>query len=192
MAGVPVHRPRERAPSIARAHGTMNKQRDFSIDFLRCVGAFVVMAAHVGAPAWFFQLRNFGTPMLVVVSALSAAVVFRHRRLDPWLFLKRRLLKLTLPAWTFLTFFFMVVLAYSAVLGKPFPFSRDDLVDSYALRSGIGYVWIFRIYIVIALLTPPLLWARARMPDRRTGMLVLAGAYAVFEGLAALVRMQTH
>jgi len=123
------------------------------------------------------------------VSALSAAVVFRHRAIDTWAFLRRRFIKLTIPPWTFLTIFFGIAFAYSASRGKPFPFSRDDVINSYALRSGVGYVWIFRVYLVIALLTPCLLWAKARLEQRKTCFQLLAVAYVVYELLAAALRL---
>jgi len=166
----------------------MNRQRDLSIDFLRCVGACVVIAAHVGAPDWLFQLRNFGTPMLIVVSALSAAVVYGGAPMDAWAFLRRRMVKLTVPVWTFLTIFFALACGYASLRGKPVPFTLDQAIDSYALRSGIGYVWIFRVYIGIALLTPLLMWARSRVVERRHWFIALGASGIAYEVLLALMR----
>ena len=170
----------------------MQKQRDQRIDFLRFFGALLVMLAHTEPPEWLFQLRNFGTPLLIVVSALSVAVVFRDKALQPWPFLRRRLVKLTLPAWTFLTIFFGVAFAFSIVRGKAFPFSAHDVLTSYTFDSGIGYVWIFKIYVTIALLTPWLLRFKARVRDKSTYFAILIVTYVVYEALVWLLDINVH
>jgi hypothetical protein len=161
----------------------MEKVRDRRIDFLRFFGALVVMLAHTEPPDWLFQLRNFGTPLLIVVSALSVAVVFRDRPLQTLPFLKRRLVKLTVPPWLFLTIFFGVAFGYSILRGKAFPFSVDDVLTSYTFDSGIGYVWIFKVYLTIALLTPWLVRFKAGVRDRTSYFAILIVLYAIYEVL---------
>ena len=163
-------------------------ERVRSIDFLRFLGALLVMLAHTEPPPWLFHLRNFGTPLLIVVAALSVVVVFRERPLRPAEFLKKRLLKLTVPAWLFLSFFFGVVLVYAHVIGKPFPFSARQVITSYALDSGIGYMWIFKVYLIVALLTPPLLQFKASVTHKLTYFGILAAAYVLYEVLNVFVQ----
>lgn len=168
------------------------KERSLPIDFLRCLGAVVVMLAHADPPEWLFQLRNFGTPLLIVVAALSAALVYRDRPLLTWVFLRRRSIKLTVPPWLFLTAFFGVAFVYSSLRGKAFPFSADMVLGSYTFSSGIGYVWIFKVYLIIALLTPGLLRFRKTVKDGKTYFLILLGSYLLCELVAALVHQNVH
>lgn len=168
------------------------KERSFPIDCLRCLGAVVVMLAHTDPPAWLFQFRNFGTPLLIVVAALSAALVYRDRPLLAWAFLRRRCIKLTLPPWLFLTAFFGVAYVYSWLRGKPFPFSADVILGSYTFGAGIGYVWIFKVYLIIALLTPGLLHFRNTVKDAKTYFLILMGSYLLCEIAAVLVHENVH
>ena len=168
------------------------QKRDQRIDFLRFFGALVVMLAHTEPPAWLFQLRNFGTPLLIVVSSLAVAVVFRDKPMQPWPFLKRRLVKLTVPPWVFLTIFFGVAIAYAKLRGKAFPFSASEILTSYTFDSGIGYVWIFKVYLTIALLTPWLLRFKAGVSDKSTYFAILIAAYGMYEGLNWLVQSDVH
>ena len=168
------------------------KERSFPIDFLRCMGAVVVMLAHTDPPAWLFQLRNFGTPLLIVVAALSAALVYRDRPLLTLAFLKRRCIKLTVPPWLFLSAFFGVAFVYSSLRGNPFPFSAEVVLGSYSFSSGIGYVWIFKVYLIIALLTPGLLRFRNRVKDAKTYFMVLLASYLLCELAGVLVHENVH
>lgn len=38
----------------------------------------------------------------------------------------------------------------------PYPFSGREILGSFLLKDGIGYVWIVRIYLMVALLLPPM------------------------------------
>ncbi|HEX6703522.1 MAG TPA: acyltransferase [Albitalea sp.] len=167
------------------------KERNRAIDLLRCMGALAVMIAHADPPDWLFQLRNFGTPLLIVVSALSAAVVYRDRPLHPGPFLRRRLYKLTVPPWLFLSVFFGAVMAYAHLRHKPFPFTPHEVLTSYALNSGIGYVWIFKVYITIALLTPLMMRFKAHASEA-TYFGTLAALYLGYELLNVVVNARIH
>lgn len=43
------------------------------IDFLKLVGLFCIILAHVGPPAVVMQLRNFDVPLMVILSGMLAA-----------------------------------------------------------------------------------------------------------------------
>lgn len=167
-------------------------QRDDSIDFLRFLGAIAIMLAHADPPTWLAQLRNFGTPMLIIVSALSVVVVFRNRPFVTADFLRRRLPRVALPPWLFLTAFFGAALVVADVLGKPFPFTSDVVVGSYALTSGIGYLWVFKVYVIVALLTPVMIRFKEVMPNRAIYFAIIIGVYAGYEALYALLQARVH
>lgn len=162
--------------------------RNHSIDLLRVAGGLVVMSAHVALPPWLFQLRNFGAPMLVVVSALATQLLHGQRALNAGAFLRRRLPKLTLQPWAFLAIFFLCAEAMALVKGRPFPFSREEVINSFTFSGGIGYLWIFRVYILVALITPPLLSLYRAAPSMRA---YLTGVELLYAG-AELARIVLH
>lgn len=133
---------------------SIKKKRNVNLDLIRFTGVLIIMIAHSSPPSWLFQLRNFGTPLLILGSALTYSFIYQHRSMNKGLFLKKRLKRLIFPLWVFLTFFFLFFWIASFVVKKDFPFSAMDLFNSYNLYDGIGFVWIFKVYIILAMITP--------------------------------------
>jgi len=171
---------------------SLERERNLTIDLLRVFGGLVVMAAHVPLAELLFQARNFGTPMLIVVSALAAAVTFRDHPPPVVAFLKRRLHKLVLQPWCFLTIFFVLCLGAAHLLHKAFPFTGREVLMSYAFEGGIGYVWVFKVYITIALITPALIHFKSSVVDRRKYLAALLAAYLFNEALCGLLHGWIH
>ena len=130
------------------------KDRNINLDLIRFLGVLIIMIAHSSPPSWLFQLRNFGTPLLILGSALTYSFIYKYKSIDKISFLKKRVTRLIIPLWLFLTFFFLFFWIVSLIIQKKFPFSTMDLVNSFNLFRGIGFVWIFKVYIILALITP--------------------------------------
>lgn len=161
------------------------KKRDFSLDLLRFLGVLVIMVAHAEPPSWLYQLRNFGTPLLVVASALTYEFIYRHKRMEIKSFYKRRLSRLIFPAWMFLAVFFAFFTLTSQIAGQPNPFSPKIMADSYYF-SGILYIWILKVYIVLALITPFALKIESKVKSSIIYYTVLFFLYAAYEILFAI------
>lgn len=162
-------------------------QRDIALDLLRFLGILIIIMAHCRPPGWLFQLRNFGAPLLVVVSAMTYAVIYARRDMEAARFLKRRILRLVVPAWLFLTILFSLIFVVTLFTQAAYPFSADEIAQSYFFLDGIGFVWIFRIYILLALITPfALSVGRSDLRDSHYFLLLFA-AYVCYEILAELI-----
>lgn len=157
--------------------------RDVSLDYMRFFGILIIMVAHAEPPEWLFQLRNFGTPLLIVSSAATFAVIYRQRSLNALNFLKKRLSKLIFPAWAFLTFFFAFWGFVAWAMGKSYPFDQREMLDSYTFYKGIGFVWVFKIYIMLALLTPLAFQFHNRIRSNWVYFTLLLIIYALYEML---------
>ena len=46
----------------------MIKERNIKIDFIKFLGLFAIILAHVGPNEKIFQLRNFDVPLMVFIS----------------------------------------------------------------------------------------------------------------------------
>ena len=83
------------------------KERDFPIDFLRTLGLFAIILAHVSPPALISQLRSFDVPLMVVISgyvfAITKPTSENTFKLIPYV--KNRFVRLAIPVWIFLSFF---------------------------------------------------------------------------------------
>ena len=163
----------------------MSVTRSVNLDLLRIIGVLIIMMAHASPPEWLFQLRNFGTPLLIVASALTYSAIFVNRTPQIKPFYKKRLMRLVLPAWVFVSFFFVFFLALSYMLGVEYPFTIKQIIKTYLLYDGIGFVWIFKVYIILALITPLALKIMKLPVSNTLYYLVLCVLYLMYEVLLA-------
>ena len=124
--------------------------RDDRIDILRFIGLSMIILAHVDPPALLFQLRNFDVPLMILVSAMSFSL--SHKVNEPYPdYVWKRIKRLVFPVWIFLTGYFLTLYAFNP--------QNDDLdfntiLTSYTLLEGIGYVWVIRVFLLVALVSP--------------------------------------
>lgn len=127
-------------------------KRDNSIDILRFLGLSCIILAHIAPPNTLFQLRTFDVPLMVFISGLAYAGRSIGSYVD---FFKRRLLRLIVPVYIFLCFYFILTFIF-AQLGIIQQISLSKIVGSFLLLSSpsIGYIWVIRVFLIIMLLTP--------------------------------------
>lgn len=124
-------------------------QRIVYIDYLKVLGLFLVILAHVNCPRYIMQIRNFDVPLLVVLSGYLASKTFVPG--NHFKYYWKRIQRLVFPAWIFLVLFFLVqTIAYSTpslvdVL-KGFTFQKD--------ANMVGMLWVIWVYFICALLIP--------------------------------------
>ena len=106
------------------------EKRDITIDLLRVIGLFLVIAAHCEFPEWFYEFREFDVVTLVAVSGMSFYVSSNKKAESYPEYVKKRFLRLVLPVWEFLIVFFLVF----ALLGVTFRFR--EILESFLLLSG--------------------------------------------------------
>jgi hypothetical protein len=161
---------------------SVRKDRNIKLDIIRFTGVLIIMVAHSNPPEWLFQLRNFGTPLLILGSALTYSFIYKHKTINKGEFFRKRLTRLIIPLWLFLTFFFLFYWIISLVIEeRSFPFSTMDILNSYNLYSGISYIWIFKIYILLALITPLGLKLSYSSMNNRTYFISIIIVYIVYE-----------
>lgn len=156
--------------------------RDTRIDFLRFTGLMMIILAHVYPPPWLFQLRNFDVPLMVFISGLSYRLSVKDEPYASYVW--ARVQRLVFPVWIFLTLFFTLQFFYSG------PFDDDyitTMLRSYLLLDGIGYVWIIRVFLVVALAAPFIYMVHRKQKSHRMYLLLVAVGYAVYEVLASKI-----
>lgn len=124
--------------------------RDGRIDVLRLVGLLAIILAHSGASGLLFQLRNFDVPLMVMISAMSFWLSHDSSH-SYWEYVSKRIQRLVFPVWIFLVGYFSFVYIFD---------SESDILNvktfatSVLLVSGIGYVWVIRIFLIVSLVAP--------------------------------------
>lgn len=105
-------------------------------------------------PYFLFNLRVFDVPLMLFVSGLA----FSNRKYHSIpKFLYHRAKRLLIPLYIFLTIYFILIYIIQNYLGFKFGITFNRAVESYMLHDGIGFVWIFRVFLLITLITPLLL-----------------------------------
>ncbi|PPC74854.1 acyltransferase [Pokkaliibacter plantistimulans] len=124
--------------------------RDVRVDILRFIGLSMIILAHVEPPSILYQLRNFDVPLMVLVSGMSFGISYAAN--ESYLsYVLKRLRRLVAPVWLFLTFFFLSIYCINP---DDQVLNAKTVLTSYGLVSGIGYVWIIRVFIMVALIAP--------------------------------------
>jgi len=131
------------------------KTRDFRYDALRTIGLFAIILAHVSPPPALFQLRNFDVPLMALLIG-TAYALSSSKSLNYLSYLWHRFIRLYLPTAIFLVFFFLIKWGIAHSAGLAFPYASDVVWSSFDLTGGIGYVWVIRVFILVALILPPL------------------------------------
>lgn len=174
--------------------------RDKRIDLLRFIGLSMIILAHVSPPDLIMQIRNFDVPLMVIISGISFAISFKKGEAFS-LYVWKRFKRLVLPVWAFLSIFFLLM---TQVFPNAINLDLGTMVKSYLLYDGIGYVWIIRVFILVALVSPLLyLWNQREKSNVRylAILALLAIAYEFFryysmpyigEGKLRLLSLVSH
>jgi fucose 4-O-acetylase-like acetyltransferase len=125
----------------------MNK-RNYIYDQLKVIALICIMLAHVNPNSLIFQIRNFDVPLMVLISVWLSLKTINDERFSYRKYIIKRIERLVKPTWIFLTIYFIINLFFGQL------FTLREIIGSYLLVDGIGYVWIIRIYIFIAIITP--------------------------------------
>ena len=149
--------------------------RDHTIDYLRAIGLYAIILAHIASPWALHQLRNFDVPLMVFISGISFSL--SKTSSGPYLkYAWSRIKRLLFPVWIFLTLFFALS-SLTHVFGD---YSFEVILESFTLSEGIGYVWIIQIFIIVSLLAPFLSFIVDRTLPIRWLPIALLGSMLIF------------
>lgn len=160
--------------------GIVNSGRDKRIDILRFIAIMCIIFAHSAPPGALFQLRNFDVTLMVLLMGTSFYLSNKGKDIQYTSYLKKRFSRLVIPTWEFLTIFFVLFLIISLIMDVEYFFSLDDIIGSYTMFSGIGYVWIMKVFFIVAIISPFLLKFSEKVNDNKTFLLLLAIGYGVY------------
>lgn len=126
----------------------IKKDRNINFDILKAIALLCIILAHVNPPDLIFQLRNFDVPLMIIISVWLSINSINKNDFNYRNYVTKRVKRLLIPTWIFLTIYFFI----HFIIGDIISFKR--ILLSYSLISGIGYVWVIRIYVYIAIVTP--------------------------------------
>lgn len=153
--------------------------RDDRVDILRFIGLAMIIFAHAGPPGILFQLRNFDVPLMVLVAGMSFGLSYKAT--EPYMgYVWKRIKRLVFPVWIFLTIYFV---AQFVIYPASTELNFITILTSYALVGGIGYVWIIRVFLLVAFVSPFLfVWHKNTKEDCKY-FLLLTTCFLLYECL---------
>lgn len=157
--------------------------RDEKIDILRFIGLAMIILAHTNPSPLIAQLRNFDVPLMVLVSGASFALSYRYEAFTSYLW--KRVKRLVFPTWIFLTVYFAVIFATNFPIVAP---NIKTVIGSYILLSGIGYVWIIRVFLLVALVSPSILKFSNSTKSQAKFFSITAAIYIAYEIILFLTK----
>lgn len=156
--------------------------RDDRIDILRFVGLAMIIFAHVGPPGVLFQLRNFDVPLMVLLSGMSFGLSFKSNE-SYREYIWKRIKRLVFPVWIFLSIYFFAQFIFNPASDE---LNIRTILTSYTLVSGIGYVWIIKVFLLVALVSPFLYAWHTKTQSNLRFFLTLASYLLLYEILRHL------
>ena len=135
-------------------------QRDLSIDLLRCIGMVLIVLAHSISPdTAIFHIRAFDVPLMVFVSG----VCFAGREITSYKsFIWKRTKRLLIPTYLFFIAYFLLVFIFK-LIGIDFGITKKHVIGSFLLETGYSWGWIIKVFLLVAILTPFMLWLSKRI-----------------------------
>ena len=123
--------------------------RDEKLDGLRAVGILCIILAHVGAPNFLYQLRNFDVVLMVFL--IGYVYTLTPSRTSYMGYIIKRFKRLIIPTWVFLCILFVILFACGIDI------TGEMVLHSYVMSDGakgVGYVWVMRVFFLVALISP--------------------------------------
>lgn len=159
-------------------------KRDLRLDYIRVIGILLVILAHTSLNNYVSNIRTFDVAMLVCVAGASYTYSKPiHSCKDYITYIKKRFIRLVVPVWFFLTFYFIL----TAFMKGEMVYSISTMTSTYLLINGIGYVWIFRIMLMMALINPFLKMISDKIDDSFGKSLIVEFVLILINELLVLV-----
>lgn len=158
-----------------------SRSRDIRFDILKVIGLLLIILAHTKPPQLISLLREFDVPLMVISSGTLFYYSSRNKQFSISDYLKKRIPRLLAPVWLFLAFLFTSVYFADLVTKSNYHFSLEQVSYAFLLIDKINYIWIIRVFILIAILAPFLLKLYIKLGSERHFLLVLAASYVFNE-----------
>ena len=162
----------------------MLKDRVIFIDYLKVIGLFCIILAHVCSNQYILQVRNFDVPLMVIISGFLAIDSYKRsieNNSSLFSYYWKRISRLLIPTWIFLSLYFALVFLFVLIVKGNYPYSSSTILRSFLLLDGIGYVWIIRVYLICSILTPVFFYFNDKIKSNSMKFIILLIMYVLYE-----------
>lgn len=142
----------------------MQMKRNVSIDIVRVISLASIFLLHASPARTAFSLLQFCVPAMLFISGLCFKTNIATWK-DYGAYLKKRFVKLFIPMSCFAFVFSVAVDVFCLLIGREKLFSLTDILAGTLLYDGVGYVWIMRVFFLVACLSPLACFFRKQKKD---------------------------
>lgn len=108
------------------------------------------------------QLRGFDVPLIVFLSGVSYKMsASKGPTVSYMSYCWKRVKRLVFPAWIILCFYYTTLFVGLSITGN-LSINWDEVIHNFTFTTG-WYVWIIRVFMLIALMAPPVYFVTKRM-----------------------------
>lgn len=133
-----------------------NTNRYIIIDILRVIGTMLVILAHVSLPRQISLIRSFDVCLLVLISGYVYEKSEKKELYKEYVW--KRIRRLCIPSYVTIMTIFLTCLILCILVGREYPYSIKEIFETFLFiggkTGGIGFFWIVRIYLIMALIAP--------------------------------------
>ena len=165
---------------------TNQNNRNTKIDILRAIALICIIIAHSEPNTTLAQIRNFDVVLMTLLLGTSFRLSFSKKKIHYFDYLKKRFQRLIVPTWVFLTIFFVIFYLIAYFNRDSYYFNLRQIIGSYTLLDGIGFIWIMRVFFLVAVVSPFLLIINNKLSSYLLYLLFLTMAYFVYVLLITL------
>lgn len=159
----------------------MQSNRIIFIDYLKAIGILSIILAHTCTNPAIFQIRNFDVPLMVLISGFLAVGSFKRsleKNRSSLSYIAKRIYRLLIPTWIFLIIFFTIMIFFP--INGSYPYDINHIINSFLLLDGIGFLWIIRVFLICAFITPVIYYFN-EIENNYIKFLILLTLYILYE-----------
>lgn len=159
--------------------------RDNSIDILRSFALIGMIIAHCNPNKFFMQIREFDVPLIVFLSGVSFLISSKKNK-KQYSYLSycwKRIKRLAFPTWVFLLLYYSVLFLGLSFTGNLIV-DWSEMIHNFTFITG-WYVWIIRVFLIIAILSPLVFKATKEM-NAKTFLILLPILFIGYEILSGV------
>lgn len=165
--------------------------RDNSIDILRSIALIGMIISHC-EPHWIImQFREYDVSLIVFLSGVSYMLSAKRYggEVQYLPYCWKRFKRLVFPTWVFLLIYYAVLYTGTSITGN-LNVKWVEILHNFTLTTG-WYVWIIRVFLIIALVAPFLYKLSIRTSNRYFWWL-FTGVLIAYEFVAKLSRCDAY
>lgn len=139
----------------------------------------MIILAHTTLPDSVRNFRIFDVVLFVFISGVAFSYSKPINSLyDYFLYLWKRIKRLVFVCWIYISIYMLWLLGLNC-FGAENELSLKVIITTYTLVSGVGYVWIIRIYLCMAVIAPFLRFISNKIKNEVIAVLIVIAAIAL-------------